>query len=678
MNYQDFLDRFEYDPDADRLGEGGFGVVYKAHDQWRYETVALKIVRFRPEQEHFSLLREFELAQKLKHLNIAHYSECYQLLFPRQGMHEVAVMKYYEDGHLGQLLTKKTLSVVQKHRLIEGLMAGIGYLHRCLPVIIHRDLKPSNVLIIAQNNTYIPLITDFGISRQAKASDISHVTSTTIVGSLHFAAPEQAEKGALRPTADLWSLGILMSYIWLDGCLPFRNEGLNLQTDSGQLEYRRRILTLDWAPIVEQIPEKYFALIRQCLVVDPHQRAKSVDELVLPSLLASELPPVATPVESRNKPPYSFKNNPAERKKQPINPPRLISEETGDLAESYESSPKPISSLVEQTGIMPNPLDMVALGVVPFQKAEKEERTEPPPKKKTARKTDYRWLTRIGAIIGVLGLIGMMAWYMKDLLAYPEDEPQKTVPYSFIVPDPLPSKTDTAHTDPTEKPAISPVIVVPIVPQPAPKKEVWEKPILIPVAGGRFDIGGGQRAGNEKTIRVASVQNFWIAPAEVTVKEYRRYCRLTGHTMPQTPPWGWKDNDPVVNVTWQQANDYCLWVSKQTGDTYRLPTEVEWEYAARGGKQTKDYLYAGSNELNEVGWYNVNTQEKGVKPVRQKKANELGLYDMSGNAGEWCAEGAIRGGTWNDDSVYLRPAVKRNTAVGYQNYETGFRIVKTD
>jgi len=161
-------------------------------------------------------------------------------------------------------------------------------------------------------------------------------------------------------------------------------------------------------------------------------------------------------------------------------------------------------------------------------------------------------------------------------------------------------------------------------------------PEFVAVKGGTFQMGSNSGRIDEKPVHSVTVSDFNISKTEVTFEQYDAFCDAIGRDKPDDEGWG-RGNRPVIYVDWQDAFDYCEWMSKTTGETYRLPTEAEWEYAARGGSKSKGYTYSGGNNLYAVAWYDNNSRDK-THPVAQKQPNELGLYDMSGNVYEWCSD----------------------------------------
>lgn len=164
-------------------------------------------------------------------------------------------------------------------------------------------------------------------------------------------------------------------------------------------------------------------------------------------------------------------------------------------------------------------------------------------------------------------------------------------------------------------------------------------PTMVTVEGGTFTMGDTEMEGyeREQPTHQVTLKTFKIAKTETTVAQWKVFCNATGRSMPETPIWGWIDSHPIVNVNYGDAVAYCDWLAEKMDADYRLPTEAEWEYAARGGKQSKGTKYSGGRSLDNAGWYDANSGFK-THSVATKNPNELGLYDMSGNVWEWCKD----------------------------------------
>jgi serine/threonine protein kinase/formylglycine-generating enzyme required for sulfatase activity len=215
---------------------------------------------------------------------------------------------------------------------------------------------------------------------------------------------------------------------------------------------------------------------------------------------------------------------------------------------------------------------------------------------------------------------------------------------------------------------------------------------LITVQGGRFEMGYNSADENQKPAHWITLATFQIDKYEVSVKQYKLFCNATGRAMPPVPAWGWKDDDPIVNVKWEDAKAYANWAGK------RLPTEAEWEYAALGGSETKGNKYSGSSNAGSVATYAQIAITK-PKSIGSNAPNELGIFDMSGNVWEWCSDyysadyyknsspenpqgplkgelRVIRGGGWNSPTKEIM--IKTRGFRNGNNFENsgGFRCVK--
>jgi sulfatase modifying factor 1 len=154
---------------------------------------------------------------------------------------------------------------------------------------------------------------------------------------------------------------------------------------------------------------------------------------------------------------------------------------------------------------------------------------------------------------------------------------------------------------------------------------------MVFVEGGTFQMGSDSGEDDEKPVHFVTLSSFNIGKYEVTQAQWKA---VMGNN-----PSGFSgcDDCPVENVSWNDVQQYIYKLNCQTGKNYRLPTEAEWECAAKGGKSSKGYAYSGSNDLNSVAWNPDNSGSK-THAVGGKQANELGIYDLSGNVEEWCSD----------------------------------------
>lgn len=222
----------------------------------------------------------------------------------------------------------------------------------------------------------------------------------------------------------------------------------------------------------------------------------------------------------------------------------------------------------------------------------------------------------------------------------------------------------------------SDALVVAVVPTPDINTKTVGGIEFVFVPGSTFEMGDlwGDGYNDEQPVHTVTVSDFWMSTYEITFVQYDAFCEATGADKPGDAGWG-RGNRPVIYVSWNDAVAFCAWLSKKSGETVRLPTEAEWEYAARaGGKRQK---WPGTNKEDDLGayaWYGDNSDGR-THPVGTKKPNALGLYDMAGNAWEWCQD-------WYDDDYYTRSPQKdpkgpssgsqRVVRGGSWNYNTRF------
>ena len=214
--------------------------------------------------------------------------------------------------------------------------------------------------------------------------------------------------------------------------------------------------------------------------------------------------------------------------------------------------------------------------------------------------------------------------------------------------------------------------------------------IMVAVKGGAFQMGATKEQqspdNDEKPVHQVTLSDYYIGETEVTQALWKAVMGSN--------PSNWKgDNLPVEQVSWYECEEFIKKLSQLTGVQFSLPTEAQWEYAARGGNQSRGYQYSGSNHLGDVAWYTDNSG-RDTHAVKTKQPNELGLYDMSGNVWEWCQDWygsyssgvqtdpqgptsgsyrVSRGGSWSSGAGGCRVS-DRSTASCYGNINLGLRL----
>ncbi len=224
--------------------------------------------------------------------------------------------------------------------------------------------------------------------------------------------------------------------------------------------------------------------------------------------------------------------------------------------------------------------------------------------------------------------------------------------------------------------------------------------VMVPVEGGSFTMGATAEQGNdgnerERPVHEVALSSYYIGQTEVTQALWQA-------VMGQNPSYFHGPQLPVERISWEDCQLFISALNALTGRTFRLPTEAEWEFAARGGNESMGYKYAGGNDPTSVAWYSYNdswelrgTGYYGPHPVATRTPNELLLHDMSGNVHEWCqdwfgdytnevavdptgpamgSDRVYRGGSWYFDEWFCRVSFRNGTAPSYRSYGIGLRL----
>ena len=277
--------------------------------------------------------------------------------------------------------------------------------------------------------------------------------------------------------------------------------------------------------------------------------------------------------------------------------------------------------------------------------------------------------------------------------------PQK--PPKITRPTSKPKPTQKPAARPKPKPAPKPAPNPAPKPSPKPQPRVNQEALsnrtftvngvsftMVGVQGGTFQMGSNDGENDEKPVHSVTLSSYYIGQTEVTQALWKA-------VMGSNPSNFKGDNLPVEQVSWNDCQTFIRYLNQLTGQRFRLPTEAEWEFAAKGGRHSRGFTYSGNTNIDYVAWYTDNSGSK-THPVAQKQVNELGIYDMSGNVREWCqdwygsysssaqtnptgptsgSDRVHRGGSWLNSARYCRTAIRNDNNPDNGFIYLGLRLV---
>jgi serine/threonine protein kinase len=749
---QALINRYEV---IEKIGRGGMGVVYKAIQKNLDRPVALKILlqQFTSDQEFLKRFHwEARNAAQLNHPNIITiYDEGVE-----NGVHFIA-MEYIEGEDLRSIILEEgPLPVERMLKLIKPVVDALDFAHK--RKLIHRDIKSANILISKDGHS---VLTDFGIARALDYSQLTRSADSapltrpgTIVGTLQYMSPEQVQTKPVDGRSDIYSLGVVM-YHCLTGELPFRAD-----TDWSTMH---KIASEPPTPprgIRADIPKQVEQIILRCMAKDPANRYQSCNELAaaiiqVTKALESEGLETKYEVKTKAKPMGEIQ---AWKNKVMLSPARIkmaagvislalvmlvILLVLGKGKEPPNPSPPP--EVTKTDGTITDQRSKIPVLEPREKKPMSEEPSAAPPDKiiddllKKAKQLVHKknwksaWDTSAEIVKQSPGETRatdlqkqIMSGLRSDLVKLSrQGEFRQAVDHLKLIKQLDPTQNIVVETttvyeewgdyymrqgdygeaikkyeiaktiNPNDKNFIAKL-------QEANARIIWLGIEFVFVKGDTFAMGDvwGDGEEDERPVHSVQVNDFYISKHEVTFAQYDTFCEAAGRRKPGDNGWG-RGQQPVINVSWHEAMAFCEWLAKRTGKAVRLPTEAEWEYAARdGGKSMK---WAGTNsdaDLDEYGWHTLNGDSK-THPVGKKRPNNLGVYDMSGNAYEWCLDRydedyykkspqnnpkgpskgkkfVLRGGSSHSARVNLRCASRSSIPPDKCDFPTGFRVVRFD
>ena len=644
-------------------GRGSFGEVWRATDERLQSEVAVKVYIALDPKGLEEFVSEYKVANTLSHPNLLHAD-----YFDVWNNRPFIVMPYCPESSVS-LVGKMDEGTAWK--FLREVSAGLSYLHG--KDIVHRDIKPDNIMQDREGNF---LISDFGISTRMRSTlrrnSTREMSQKDIAGTIGYMAPELFSKKpeAVKAT-DIWAMGASL-YELLSGELPFMGQGGVMQLHGAETPELEETYSKDLQGVLES-----------CLAKDTWERPTAGQlQSYAEAKLRGETP--ARPWKSGGfsekregqnetlKPKQGEAGKPKGNQTVAINMENAARQpkktETG--SGTREEGRKKESGWIWGVAL----LVVFAAGILIWQNKQNQERQEEQERIALAEKA------RQDSLSNALAEAQRKAREAEESYRKAEQERQKQ---EELEQQRQEEARKQREAEARRKATSNRIIRVGDV--------EFE---MVYVEGGTFMMGATSEQGsdaydNERPVHSVTLSGFHIGKYEVTQGLWRE-------VMSENPSYNKsRDDYPVENVSWEDCQEFIRKLNARTGLTFRLPTEAEWEYAARGGRKSRGYKYSGSNSIGNVAWYDDNSGNH-THPVGEKKPNELGLYDMSGNVDEWCydwygdytAEAqrnptgpvsgrvrVLRGGGYWGHARYCRVSYRSSDGPGRRSVSNGLRLV---
>ena len=615
----------------DKLGEGGMGTVYKVVHLGLRRFSALKVLpehlveRLPRAVERF--MREARSAAALSHPNIVTVFNVDEV----DGYHFID-MEYVDGENVHERFMKQgRLSIEESTQIVMDTAKALGAAHA--KNIIHRDVKPANILLDEEEGVKVA---DFGLAKNV--ADDTEVTSDgeRIMGTAYYMSPEQCEGQEIDHRADIYALGVTYFFL-VTGELPFKGTS----TLSVMLKHKTEPVP-DARSIVPDVPASVLRVIEKSMAKEPGERYQSCGEMVADLELAQEeikrgpVPPAPMPVPPTSPSPV--------RVVVPASEPEAKASETQEWeAKSLRGA---LAMLSRQAGQSPAKWGgiaaaMVALAVIVCVVVVQTTNTH----------GDQSGLGGQHAA-GTSGL-GVMHFSERGVL---QGQPPPGFEVAFMLP---PGERDQYGNPVVERKGSR-----------YEKKTMVAYEVWLREPRMEFVLVSG---GTNPATGVLIGEPFYMGKYEVRQSQYKAVLDANPSHFKK---WRFMalPTHPIEGGGFEGANAFCARLAELTGVPVRLPTEAEWEYTCRGGKDTAYCFGDDEASLPQYAWYRDNSGNR-TQPVGQKEPNYWGFHDMHGNVWEWCSNKILRGGAWCDEAGRLvtGPAGRASPVVG--GGVEGFRCV---